>query len=150
MLALRQTPLDEEAVPLAPDPYRQIELLNKKKPASTAARFVMVLPLAALLGCLVGYIAYLQVPSPVIPLTVKGRGDTVIVSWPADQTRSAVYAAVRVDDNTPVMLTPEERVAGRVEISASTDMKVELIARNWIHDSRGIVRFIKPLANTGK
>jgi hypothetical protein len=46
------------------------------------------------------------------------------------------------------MLTPEERVAGRVEISALTDMKVELIARNWIHDSRGIVRFIKPLANT--
>jgi hypothetical protein len=35
-----------------------------------------------------------------------------------------------------------------VEVTASADMKVELIARNWIHDSRGIVRFIKPLANT--
>jgi hypothetical protein len=133
---------------LLPDPYREIELLNKKKPASTATRFVMVLPLAALLGCLVGYIAYLQVPSPIIALTVKSRGETVVVTWPADQTRSAVYAAVRVDDSTPVMLTPEERAAGRVDVTASADMKVELIARNWIHDSRGIVRFIKPLANT--
>jgi len=152
-LSLRQNLLEDEVAPLASDPYRQIEQitqLNKRKPASTAARFVMVLPLAALLGCLVGYIAYLQVPSPIIPLTVKGRGDTVIVTWPPDQTRTAVYAAVRVDDNTPVMLTPEERTTGRVEISASTDMKVELIARNWIHDSRGIVRFIKPMANTGK
>jgi hypothetical protein len=136
---LEETPLDE---------LQQFELLKKKKPASTAARLVMVLPLAALFGCVVGYIAYLQVPSPLIQLSVQGRGQTVIVTWPADQTRSAVYAAVRVDDSTPVMLTPEERVAGRVEVTASADMKVELIARNWIHDSRGIVRFVKPLANT--
>jgi hypothetical protein len=146
-LSLHRAPQNEDAN-LLPDPYRQIELLNKKKPTSTAARFVMVLPLAALLGCLVGYIAYLQVPSPIIPLTVKGKGETVVVTWPADQTRSAVYAAVRVDDSTPVMLTSEERAAGRVEVTSSADMKVELIARNWIHDSRGIVRFIKPLANT--
>jgi hypothetical protein len=131
-----------------PDPYRQIALINKKKPASAAARLVMVLPLAALLGCLVGYVAYLQVPSPIIPLSVKGRGQTVVVTWPAEETRSAVYAVVRVDDSTPVMLTPEERIAGRVEVTASADMKVELIARNWIHDSRGIVRFVKPNANT--
>jgi hypothetical protein len=148
-LARRQEARDDaQSGSLLPDPYRQIELLNKKKPASPAARFVMVLPLAALLGCLVGYIAYLQVPSPIIPLSVKSKGETVIVTWPADQTRSAVYAAVRVDDSTPVMLTPEERAAGRVDVTASADMKVELIARNWIHDSRGIVRFIKPMANT--
>jgi len=148
-LAIRHESREEaQSGSLLPDAYRQIELLNKKKPASTAARFVMVLPLAALLGCLVGYIAYLQVPYPIIPLTVKSKGETVVVSWPADQTRSAVYAAVRVDDSTPVMLTPEERSAGHVDVTASADMKVELIARNWIHDSRGIVRFIKPLANT--
>jgi hypothetical protein len=148
-LAVRSGKPEGENGSLLADPLRQIDLLNRTNPASTAARFVMVLPLAALLGCLVGYIAYLQVPSPIIPLTARGLGGTVIVSWPADQTRSAVYAAVRVDDSTPVMLTPEERAAGRVEVTASPDMKVELIARNWIHDSRGIVRFIKPLANTG-
>jgi hypothetical protein len=148
-LALRPGARQEKGN-ILPDAYRQIELLSRKKPASTAARFVMVLPLAALLGCLVGYVAYLQVPSPIIPLSVKGKGETVIVAWPADQTRSAVYAAVRVDDSTPVMLTPEERAAGHVEVTASADMKVELIARNWIHDSRGIVRFIKPMANTAR
>ncbi len=148
-LAVRSGKPEGENGSLLADPLRQIDLLNRTNPASTAARFVMVLPLAALLGCLVGYIAYLQVPSPIIPLTARGLGGTVIVSWPADQTRSAVYAAVRVDDSTPVMLTPEERAAGRVEVTASPDMKVELIARNWIHDSRGIVRFIKPMANTG-
>jgi hypothetical protein len=138
---------DQDADSLS-DPYKQIALLNKKKAPSRAARLVMVLPLAALLGCMVGYVAYLQVPSPIIPLTVKSKGQTVIVTWPAEETRSAVYAVVRVDDSTPVMLTAEERIAGRVEVTTSADMKVELIARNWIHDSRGIVRFVKPNANT--
>ena len=131
-----------------PDPYRQFELLNQKRPPSTAARMVMVLPLAALLGCLVGWLASLQIPSPIIPLTVKNEGPNLVVSWPAEQTRNAVYAAVRLDDGTPEMLTTEEKNAGRVKIEASTERKVELIARNWIHDSRGIVHYVKPVANT--
>ncbi len=139
---------DLEEMDATPDAYQQMEMLNQKRPVSTTARLVMVLPLAALLGCLVGYVAYLQVPSPIIPLTVKGMGENVIVTWPPEQTRSAVYAAVRVDDSTPVMLTPEEKTTGRVEVHASPDMKVELIARNWMRDSRGIVHYLKPLANT--
>jgi hypothetical protein len=35
-----------------------------------------------------------------------------------------------------------------VEVQARPDMKVELIARNWIRDSRGIVHYVKPVANT--
>jgi hypothetical protein len=147
-MALRAHPREVEEIDALPDPYRQIEMLNQKKPPSTTARLVMVLPLAALLGCLVGYVAYLQVPSPIIQLSVKARGENVVVTWPAEQTRSAVYAAVRVDDSTPVMLTPEEKTTGRVEVQARPDMKVELIARNWIHDSRGIVHYLKPVANT--
>jgi hypothetical protein len=147
-MALHASSHEVEEMEGEPDAYRQMELLNQKKPVSTTARLVMVLPLAALLGCLVGYVAYLQVPSPIIPLSVKSRGENVVVTWPAEQTRSAVYAAVRVDDSTPVMLTPEEKTTGRVEVQARPDMKVELIARNWIHDSRGIVHFVKPVANT--
>jgi hypothetical protein len=147
-VALRPSHQELEEVDGIPDPYQQIELLNQRKPPSTTARLVMVLPLAALLGCLVGYVAYLQVPSPIIPLNVKSRGENVIVTWPPEQTRSAVYAAVRVDDSTPVMLTLEEKTTGRVEVQARSDMKVELIARNWIHDSRGIVHYVKPVANT--
>lgn len=143
-LTLRPLPNEDNT----PDPYRQIELLNQKKPASSTARMVLVLPLAGLLGCLVGWLLFLQVPSPIIPLAVKARGENVVVTWPAEQTRSAIYAAVRVDDGTPVPLTPEEKSTGRVEVQARSDMKVELIARNWIRDSRGIVHYIKPVANT--
>jgi hypothetical protein len=147
-MAMRRSPQDVAESEETLDPYRQMELLNQKRTPSTTARLVMVLPLAALLGCLVGYIAYLQVPSPIIPLSVNPRGENVVVTWPAEQTRSAVYAAVRVDDSTPVMLTPEEKTIGRVEVQARPDLKVELIARNWIHDSRGIVHYVKPVANT--
>jgi hypothetical protein len=103
----------------------------------------MVLPFAGLLGCAVGYWAYLRLPSPIIPLHVRGLSQSVLVSWPPDATRNSVYAAIRVDDGTPVLLSPEEKVAGQVEVNASVDMKVELIARNWMRDSRGIVRYVK-------
>jgi hypothetical protein len=41
------------------------------------------------------------------------------------------------------LLSSEEKAAGQVEVGASPDIKVELIARNWMRDSRGIVRFVK-------
>jgi hypothetical protein len=70
------------------------------------------------------------------------------VTWPAEQTRSATYAAVRVNDGTPLPLTPEEKTTGRVEVESRPDVKVELIAYNWLRDSRGIVHYLKPVANT--
>ncbi|MGH9693858.1 MAG: hypothetical protein ACRD5Z_06945, partial [Bryobacteraceae bacterium] len=129
--------------PDLPDPYEQLDLLTKKKPASTGSRLFLVLPLAALLGCAAGYWGYLQLPSPIIPLRVRGLSHSVLVSWPPEDTRNAVYAAIRVNDATPVLLSPEERTAGQVELNASPDIKVELIARNWMRDSRGIVRFVR-------
>jgi hypothetical protein len=130
-------------IPELPDPYEQLDLLTKKKPPSTGLRLFLVLPLAALLGCAVGYWGYLQLPSPIIPLKVRGLSRSVLVSWPPEDTRNAVYAAIRVNDATPLLLSPEEKAAGQVELSASPDIKVELIARNWMRDSRGIVRFVK-------
>ena len=139
MTGQKVRPREEEAL----DPREQIEMLNRIRRDNSAAKLVFVLPLAALLGCIVGYIAYLQVPSPVIPLTVRSLSQTVLVSWPPEQTRNSVYAAVRVDDGTPVLLSPEEKAAGQVEVSAAYDIKVELIARSWLRDSRGIVRYVK-------
>jgi hypothetical protein len=129
--------------PVLPDPYEQLDLLTKKKPPSTGSRLFLVLPLAALLGCAVGYWGYLQLPSPIIPLKARGLSRSVLVSWPPEDTRDAVYAAIRVNDATPMLLSSEEKMAGQVELSASPDIKVELIARNWMRDSRGIVRFVK-------
>jgi len=133
----------KHALPDFLDPYQQLDLLTKKKPASTGSRLFFILPLAALLGCGLGYWGYLQLPSPIIPLNVRGLSQTVLVSWPADQTRNAGYAAVRVNDSVPVQLSSEQKSAGQLEVSASPDIKIELIARNWMRDSRGIVRFVR-------
>jgi len=132
----------------ATDTYRQMELLNQKRPVSATARMVLILPLAALFGCLVGWLAFKQVPPPIIPLAVKARGENLVVTWPAEQTRSAISAFVRVDDGMPVPLTPEEKSTGRVEVQARPDMKLELTARNWLRDSQGIVHYVRPVANT--
>jgi hypothetical protein len=140
------TPSEETASPrqpALPDPYEQLERLTRKKPAKSKFRLIMVLPFAALLGCAVGYWAYMRLPAAIIPLHVRGLSQTVLVSWPPDATRDAVYAAIRVDNGAPVLLSPEERVAGQVEVNAGVDVKVELIARNWMRDSRGIVRYVK-------
>jgi hypothetical protein len=129
--------------PELPDPYERLDLHTKKKPPSTGLRLFLVLPLAALLGCAVGYWGYLQLPSPIIPLQVRGLSRSILVSWPPEDTRNAVYAAIRVNDATPLLLSSEEKAAGQVELSASPDIKVELIARNWMRNSRGIIRFVK-------
>ena len=72
------------------------------------------------------------------PLLGEGKG-----IYTLRLPRNAVYAAIRVNDATPLLLSPEEKAAGQVELGASPDIKVELIARNWMRDSRGIVRFVK-------
>ena len=104
---------------------------------------MLVLPLAALIGSAVGYVAYRQIPSPIIPLNAHGVAQSVLVSWPPTETRNATYAAIRVDDSAPVPLSPGEKATGQLELSATPDMKIELITHNWLRNSRGIVRFVK-------
>jgi hypothetical protein len=105
-------------------------------------RSITALALSALLGCLVGYIAYLQLPAPVIPIDVRAVEQAIVVSWPPDETRNAVYAAIRLNDGVPVPLSAQEKKTGRVSLAATRDFKVEIVARNWIRDSRGIVRYL--------
>lgn len=110
----------------------------------SSLRLALVLFLAATLGCAVGYWAYLQLPSATIALKVRTEPSALLVSWPAGQTRDAVYAALRVDDGQQVSLTPEERAAGHAKIPASGDnVKIELVAQHWMRDSRGIIRYVK-------
>jgi hypothetical protein len=100
------------------------------------------LALAALLGCLAGYVGYLQLPPPVIPLDVHALSQSVVVSWPPDETRNSIYAAIRFNDGAPVPLSAEERNSGQVSLAAAKDFKVEVMARNSVRDSRGIVRYL--------
>jgi hypothetical protein len=125
-----------------PDFYREFPDLGAR-PAGYSSRLMLVLPLAALIGSAVGYVAYRQIPSPIIPLNAHGVAQSVLVSWPPTETRNATYAAIRVDDSAPVPLSPGEKATGQLELSATPDMKIELITHNWLRNSRGIVRFVK-------
>ncbi len=108
------------------------------------AQFALVLLVAALLGCCVGYWAYLQLPAAIIPLSVHVQQDALLISWPSEQTRTSAYAAIRVDDAQPVALSSAEKEAGQTSIvSSGDDVKIEVLAQHWLRDSRGIVRFVK-------
>ena len=114
------------------------------EPRPSGVQFAFVLVVAALLGCCVGYWAYLQLPSAVVPLKVRIEAGKLIVSWPRNQTQSSAYAAIRVDDGDPVPLSAAEKTAGQTAVpTKSDDIKIELIAQHWMRDSRGIVRFIR-------
>ena len=112
-------------------------------------RLALVLALAAALGCAVGYWAYLRLPPAIVPLTVHPHPPALTISWPSDQTREAEYAAIRVDDGEPLSLSEQDKAAGQTEINTTGDnVKVELIVRHWMRDSRGIIRFVTPLKPT--
>lgn len=139
-------------VPLARVPNLQEPELPKRRqrPATVdedrktyGVQFALVLLLAAVLGCCVGYWAYLQLPSAVIPLAVQKEQGMLLISWPPAQTRTSSYAAIRVDNGEPVALSPAEKIAGRAAIAnEAPDVKIEVIAQHWMRDSRGIVRFV--------
>jgi hypothetical protein len=123
---------------------------ERQKPSPAPASSVLtprslaVLAFAALLGCVAGYFGYLQLPAPIIALDVHSSAQSVVVSWPPEETKNSVYAAIRFNDGAPVPLSAEERNAGQVSLAAAKDFKVEVMARNWIRDSRGIVRYMRP------
>lgn len=111
---------------------------------SYGAQFALVLLIAAVLGCCVGYWAYLQLPSAIIPLTVRAQQEKLLVSWPPVQTSTSAFAAIRVDDGEPLALSSTEKQAGQTSVaSGADDVKIELIAQHWLRNSRGIVRFIR-------
>lgn len=110
----------------------------------TRPRLAFVVLVAALLGCCVGYLAYLQLPSAVIPLTVKPQATGLVVSWPAAQTLHAAQATIQIGQAQPVSLSPEERAAGQVAVTADgNDIRIELVARHWPRDSRGVLRLVR-------
>ena len=106
-------------------------------------RLFFVLILAALLGSVVGYWAYLQLPPADINLRVHRYGTTLLVQWTPEQTQNASSAAIRVDDGLALPLTSAQMASGQIEIKQISDnMKIELIAQHWIRDSHGIIRFV--------
>lgn len=111
-------------------------------------QFVLVLLAAALLGCCVGYWAYLQLPSAVISLAVNKQENRLLISWSPAQTRTSSYAAIRVNGGELVALSTAEKIAGHTVVAnTANDVKIELIAQHWLRDSHGIVRFVDGAQN---
>lgn len=107
----------------------------------------VILLAAAGLGFAVGYFAYSRLTFTAISLTVEDHPPTLFVSWPADESRDADSASIRVNDGEPRPLTLEEKTAGQAEIKMTgNSVKVELIAHSWFHEERGIVRYVRPPA----
>lgn len=102
---------------------------------------------AAALGFAVGYFAYSRLTFTAISLTIEDHPPTLFVSWPADESRDADSASIRVNDGEPRLLTLEEKTAGKAEVKMTgSSVKVELITRSWFHEERGIVRYVRPAA----
>lgn len=111
-------------------------------------QFVLVLLGAALLGCCVGYWAYLQLPSAVIFLAANKQQNRLLISWSPAQTRTSSYAAIRVNGGELVALSTAEKIAGHTVIAeTANDVKIELIAQHWLRDSHGVVRFVDGAQN---
>ncbi len=117
---------------------------ERRSNGALALRSAAILVIAAVLGCIVGYWAYLQLPSPVIPVSVREQHGQLVVEWPSAQTGNVEYAALQVDDGQWITLSPEQKSAGRAIVTAPPgDVKIDLLAKHWLRDSRGIVRYIR-------
>jgi hypothetical protein len=133
----------------AKDPYSysvrpERARVERRKSSAFGLKSIAILVLAAVLGCLVGYWAYLQLPSPVIPVSVREQNGQLIVEWPSAQTQDVDYAALQVNDGQWVSLSPEQKAAGHAVITAPNgDVKIDLLAKHWLRDSRGIVRYLR-------
>jgi hypothetical protein len=126
---------------LPPEP--SVDRIQERRQRSNW-RLAIILLSAAALGCGAGYWAYLQLPSATIPLEMQTQRSAVLVSWPPDQTRDVVYAAIRIDDGQQTPLTQEQKTTGQATIPTNSDnVKIELIARHWMRESRGIIRYVK-------
>ncbi len=108
-------------------------------------RLAFILFIAAVLGCAVGYWSYRSLPAPLIPISVRSDDTGVALTWPADETRGAKYAAIKVDDGSLQPLSLQEKNSGtaRVNPASHSSFKAELVVQHWMRDSRGIIRYLR-------
>ena len=107
-----------------------------------------ILILAAVFGSAIGYWAYSRLPSATIPLHVDTQSSDLVITWSPAETRDSSYAALRIDNSDPQPLSDADKAAGKTQLKIPADnVKIELIARHWMRDSRGIVRYINGVSS---
>jgi hypothetical protein len=67
-----------------------------------------------------------------------------VVEWPSALTENVDYAALQVNDGQWMALSPKEKTAGHAVVTVPPgDVKIDLVAKHWLRDSRGIVRYLR-------
>jgi hypothetical protein len=143
--AIPRTPVDQQLFgqPMQPASRRDVRESGREGKRSGAAAVLILL--AALLGTAAGYWIYRQMPPALITLTVEPQADGLVVAWPPEQTTGSSRAFIRVNDGPLVELPAAAKAAGKWQVQPEgNNLKVELIAKHMLHDSRGIVRYIDP------
>jgi hypothetical protein len=115
------------------------------QPRKRHSYLALLLFISVLLGCALGYWLYTQMPPGLLAVKLDSRDGKYLISWPPDQTRGADAILMRVNDGEPTPLPVSDQLIGRTEIPATDPhgVKIEIIARHKIRDSRGIVRYLK-------
>ena len=150
--AREQVSVPREVVPNPPaqfdlPPLRRATREVAQEKNALGWRFAAVLILAAVLGCIAGYLAYLRLPSPVIALAAHEQQSSLVISWPASQTEDVEYATIRINDGQRRVLSTEEKEAGQAVVTPPPgNVKVEVTARHWLRDARGILRLVRRTA----
>ncbi len=131
-------------------PIERLEARRNASPVlrdrtSRSGRRALTLLIAAVLGCALGYFLYLQMPPRIIDVKIAPANPGYVVTWPNDQTRSAESLLIRINDSEPTPVSSADATAGQTRIPANDAavLKVELIARHKMGDSRGIAELVK-------
>jgi hypothetical protein len=139
--ALPHTFLTTSATP----PRSNVRIAEGRNRGVSVLVSVAILLVAVAAGFAIGYVAYSRLSFSAISLTVEDHPPVLFVSWPADDSRDADSASIRIDDGPPRPLTLQEKAGGQAQITLNGDsVKVEIVTHSWFHDSRGIVRYVRP------
>lgn len=128
---------------IAPAPVaRREEFLEPEEPRRSLLPGLMIAAGLVLFAFAV-YGFWLRIAPASIPLNISVKDNTVSVNWPAEATRDAEMAQLKINNATPIMLSAEERKSGSYALKESGgDIEVELTVPHWNGASRGVVRFL--------
>ena len=126
-------------------PRSNVQIAEGRNRGVSVLVSVAILLLAVAAGFAIGYVAYSRLSFSAISLTIEDHPPVLFVSWPAADSRDADSASIRIDDGPPRPLTLQERAGGQAQVTLNGDtVKVEIVTHSWFHDSRGIVRYVRP------
>lgn len=132
-------PQVEESAPVAPAAPSIVE----ERPRPNATLWLMA-GAAAAFACLAAYGFYRSAVPADVPLSVAAHGNSLVVSWPAEMSRAAAEARIRVNNSEMRDLAPDEKASGVVSIDNGSDsVEIELILSRWGREAHSIERYLR-------